>query len=78
MEYYCEILSSFNNIDELECIQMRTSFHDDECDLIGEMNAMIDAACGAYMNHADNDIANAIIDVIMRELDSSPFDLFIE
>ena len=23
-EYYCEILSSFNNIDELECIQMRT------------------------------------------------------
>ena len=29
-EYYCEILSSFNNIDELECIQMRTLFHDDE------------------------------------------------
>lgn len=24
VEYYCEILSSFNNIDELECIQMRT------------------------------------------------------
>ena len=37
VEYYCEILSSFNNIDELECIQMRTLFHDDECDLIGEM-----------------------------------------
>ena len=36
-EYYCEILSSFNNIDELECIQMRTLFHDDEWDLIGEM-----------------------------------------
>lgn len=31
------ILSSFNNIDELECIQMRTLFHDDEWDLIGEM-----------------------------------------
>lgn len=30
------------------------------------------------MNHADNDIANVIIDVIMRELDSSLFDLFIE
>lgn len=44
----------------------------------GEMNAMIDAACEAYMNHADNDIANAIIDVIMRELNSFPFDLFIE
>lgn len=44
----------------------------------GEMNAMIDAACGAYMNHADNDIANVIIDVIMKALDSSPFDLFIE
>lgn len=119
-EYYCEILSSLNNIDELElaCIQMRTSFHDDEWDLIGEMefyvftwlhehgymnafkwwgmkcfnddsihndamlyiikagemSVMIDAACGAYMNHADNDIANTIIDVIMRGLDSSPVD----
>lgn len=122
-EYYCEALSSFNNIDELEleCIQMRTSFHDDEWDLIdeaefyvfiwlhahgfmnafkwykmkrfnddsihndamfnmssiinaGDMTAMIDAACGAYMNHADNDIANAIIDVIMSALDLSPCD----
>lgn len=107
------------------CIQMRTLFHDDEWDLIsemefyvftwlhehgfmnafkwygmkcfnddsihndamfhiiniinaGEMNAMIDVFCRAYMNHADNNIANAIIDVIMRELDSFPFDLFIE